>query len=110
MIRQGLREDIIAGQLTVPPTPYRGDLEYRGCRPLAQLYSWWYRAKSWASSLSDFLFCLHTRGWHTEGGGIGFWEAVGLEWEGKTCPKGWRLIQPRDGRGEGLSEDLASLS
>lgn len=34
----------------------------------------------------------------------------GVEWEGKTCPKGWRLIQPRDGRGEGLSEDLAGLS
>lgn len=33
--------------------PYKGDLEYRGCRHLAQLHSWCYRARSWASGPPD---------------------------------------------------------
>ena len=37
---------------------------------------------------------------------MGLWKVAGLEWEGSTCPKGWMLILPRDGRGEVLSELL----
>lgn len=43
-------------------------------------------------------------------GGMGLWEAGGLEWEGNACPQGlMRFCQNMKG-GEEFSEDLASLS